>query len=77
MPTTLSSRGQITIPKPIRDALGLQRGAALDVKVNDAGEIVIIPAVKRCAPMGNRFAAARGTATVEWRTDDLMDILRG
>lgn len=77
MSTTLTSKGQITIPKHIRDALGLQPGMPLDFAVNDAGQVVLVPTEKRRVAKRDRFAAARGTATVKWRTDDLMALLRG
>ncbi len=38
MKATLSERGQITIPKKIREDLGLEPGAVLDF-VEDGGEI--------------------------------------
>ncbi|NBQ88725.1 MAG: AbrB/MazE/SpoVT family DNA-binding domain-containing protein [Betaproteobacteria bacterium] len=75
MSTTLTVKGQVTIPKPIRDALGLRAGAKLDFAVNDEGQIVL-----RQAPTGrrprDRFERARGKADVAWRTDELMALLR-
>lgn len=36
MPTTrVSERGQVVIPKPIRDRLGLKRGQELEVNLED------------------------------------------
>ena len=78
--TTLTSKGQVTIPKPIRDALQLRPGMAVQFAVNAAGEVVIQPS--RAARSGgrrkpDRFDAVRGKADVRWRTDDLMKLLRG
>ena len=78
--TTLTSKGQVTIPKPIRDALQLRPGMAVQFAVNSAGEVVIQPS--RAARggrrrTGDRFDAARGKADVRWRTDELMQLLRG
>ncbi len=78
--TTLTSKGQVTIPKPIRDALQLRPGMPVEFAVNAAGEVVIHPArVARSAGRRkpDRFDAARGKAEVRWRTDDLMKLLRG
>lgn len=76
MPTTLTSKGQVTIPKQIRDALKLAPGCAVDFAVNEGGEVVIRK-VGAHAPRGaDRFAAARGRADVKWRTDELMALLR-
>lgn len=75
MTTTLTSKGQVTIPKPIREALHLQPGSPVDFVVNDQGQVVIIPA-QSAMPSEDRFARVRGTATVKWRTDTLMQLLR-
>jgi antitoxin PrlF len=77
MTTTLTSKGQVTIPKHIRDALNLLPGAVVSFTVNSQGEVVLNPA-KKTAPRApkDRFEAARGKATVKWRTDALMRLLR-
>ena len=77
--TTLTSKGQVTIPKPIRDALQLQPGTTVEFAVNAAGEVVIHPArTARAARRrgADRFDAVRGKAEVRWRTDELMKLLR-
>jgi antitoxin PrlF len=79
MATTLTSKGQVTIPKRIRDAMHLVPGAAVEFSVNAAGEVVLHPPrpVKGArAPAGDRFDAVRGQADVPWRTDALMKLLR-
>jgi AbrB family looped-hinge helix DNA binding protein len=79
MATSLTSKGQVTIPKRIRDALHLLPGAAVEFSVNDGGEVVLHPAAvkggKRRAA-ADRFDAVRGQADLRWRTDDLMKLLR-
>ncbi|MEO7560177.1 MAG: AbrB/MazE/SpoVT family DNA-binding domain-containing protein [Nitrosospira sp.] len=77
MSTTLTSKGQVTIPKQIRDALNLMPGCAVDFAVNRDGEVVIHKAGARPSRKPDRFEAARGKADVKWRTDDLMTLLRG
>jgi AbrB family looped-hinge helix DNA binding protein len=77
MTTMLTSKGQVTIPKQIRDALGLAAGSEVDFGVDGAGEIVIRKAGARPRRKPDRFEAARGKADVKWRTDDLMALLRG
>jgi antitoxin PrlF len=75
--TTLTSKGQVTIPKHIRDSLGLGPGSAVDFDVDEQGRVVLRPAHparRRRTP--DRFETARGTATVAWRTDALMRLLR-
>ena len=82
MPTTLTVKGQVTIPKQIRDALGLTPGTAIDFAVNRDGEVVLHKArsprgAKTGKAPADRFEAARGKADVKWRTQDLMALLRG
>lgn len=80
MSTTLTVKGQVTIPKPIRDAMGLTPGTAVDFAVNRDGEVVIHKARSDKAMAAkikpDRFEAARGKADVAWRTDELMALLR-
>lgn len=78
MATTLTLKGKITIPKHIRDALGLKPGCMLNFAVNRDGEVVLQKADHfRCvAGTSDRFEATRGKADVEWRTHDLMALLR-
>jgi AbrB family looped-hinge helix DNA binding protein len=78
--TTLTSKGQVTIPKRIRDALHLKPGSPVEFSLNDNGEVVLHPAPplkpRRGTP-ADRFEAARGKADIKWRTDELMKLLRG
>ena len=79
MATTITSKGQVTIPKHIRDALQLEPGNAVEFSVNRDGEVVLQRAKQapRRKGAGDRFSAVRGRAQVRWRTDDLMKLLRG
>ena len=78
MATTITSKGQVTIPKHIRDALRLEPGTTVDFSVNREGEVVLQRAKRAPARKGagGRFAAVRGRAEVKWRTRDLMRLLR-
>ena len=78
MATTLTSKGQITIPKHIRYAMHLKPGSAVEFAVDEAGHVMLksAPFAKRPGKC-DRFEAARGAAAVKWRTDDLMRLLRG
>jgi AbrB family looped-hinge helix DNA binding protein len=82
MSTTLTVKGQVTIPKPIRDAMGLTPGTSIDFAVNRNGEVVLHKAdsgqtSRKERPQPDRFEAARGKADVPWKTQDLMALLRG
>ena len=79
MSTNLTSKGQVTIPKHIRDALRLQPGMPVGFAVNAAGELVIAAAQsqqKTRKAAKDRFELVRGKADVKWRTDALMTLLR-
>jgi AbrB family looped-hinge helix DNA binding protein len=43
---TLTSKGQLVIPKAIRDHLGLHPGDQLDFVLQDNGDVLIRPAVE-------------------------------
>jgi len=77
MSTTLTVKGQVTIPKHIRDELGLKPGSRLDFTVNRDGEIVLRHTEKAAKTVQSRFDKVRGKADIKWRTDALMTLLRG
>jgi antitoxin PrlF len=41
MPTTVTRKGQVTIPKPVRDHLGIGPGSQIAFRRSDDGSIVI------------------------------------
>lgn len=44
MPTaTLTSKGQITVPKEIRDHLGIETGDRLSFQIGTRGEVIVEP----------------------------------
>jgi AbrB family looped-hinge helix DNA binding protein len=75
----LNSKGQVTIPAPLRAKHGLHEGDEIDViEENGALRIVRVDAPSR----GQRLVAhlrGRGTAqdTQGMSTDELMELLRG
>jgi AbrB family looped-hinge helix DNA binding protein len=46
MLATLTSKGQVTLPAPIREALKLEAGARLDFMLQDDGSIRIVPVTR-------------------------------
>lgn len=77
MVTTMTVKGQVTIPKQVRSALRLAPGDGVEFAVNGNGQVVVLKAGGQAAPKRDRFEAALGKAQVKWRTDDLMALLRG
>jgi antitoxin PrlF len=81
MSTLLTSKCQVTIPKKVRDTAGLMPGNAVEFEVEPDGRILLrklgIKTVATNTPETTRFEQVRGKATIKWRTDDLMALLRG
>ncbi|WAC71309.1 AbrB/MazE/SpoVT family DNA-binding domain-containing protein [Roseateles sp. SL47] len=72
MEATVAERGQITLPKAVRDALGLTKGTTLTVELDGARIILrknVDDAISRAR---GRFKLPSGTTT-----DDVMRDLRG
>lgn len=76
MTTRITVKGQVTIPKTVRDALHLSAGDGVDFVVNREGQVIVRKAGVHRARKRDRFEAARGKAQVRWRTDELMTLLR-
>jgi antitoxin PrlF len=76
MATTVTSKGQVTIPKPVRDHLGIVPGSQVEFRRVDDGSIVIEKA-EAPAPRPSRLASLRGHAGRGMSTDQIMALLRG
>ena len=72
MEAIVAERGQITLPKAVRDALGLTKGTKLKVEL-EGGRIVLRKDV------GDALARLRGRVKLPpgVNTDDIMRELRG
>jgi antitoxin PrlF len=77
MATTMTVKGQVTIPKKVREALRLSPGDRVDFDVNREGQVVVHKTGAAPRSKRDRFDSARGKAQVKWRTDELMTLLRG
>ncbi|MGB3544187.1 AbrB/MazE/SpoVT family DNA-binding domain-containing protein, partial [Rubrivirga sp.] len=40
-PSRISSKGQLTVPKPVRDYLGLEAGSSVEFEVTADGDVVL------------------------------------
>ncbi len=76
MATTLTTKGQVTIPKPIRDRLGLGPGSTVEFEIEEDGRVLLRPA-DRTVPARSRFERLRGRATAGMSTDQIMALTRG
>ena len=52
MPTIVTSKGQVTVPKSVRDYLGLKAGSAVSFERLASGEIVLQPVKRRAKARG-------------------------
>ncbi|HEV8520326.1 MAG TPA: AbrB/MazE/SpoVT family DNA-binding domain-containing protein [Burkholderiales bacterium] len=78
MSNQVTSKGQVTIPKKIRDYLGIKPGAAVEFEPGADGRVAIIAAAaKKRQRSPSRFSKLRGTATVKMTTRQIMALTRG
>ena len=74
----VTTKGQVTIPKRIREYLGLKPGSEVEFAFGADKEVVL--KAKREAlqePIESRLAAIRGTLDLGMTTDEFMRFLRG
>ena len=80
MSTHVTSKGQVTIPKRVREYLGIRPGSAVDFEAGPDGRVVLVRKTGRASGAKrrpSRFAALRGTATVRMSTRQIMALTRG
>lgn len=72
-------KGQVTIPKRVRDHLGIKPGSGVEFEVGSNGEVLMRRAKRGSKPSRHRsrFAAVRGSATVKLRTEEILALTRG
>jgi antitoxin PrlF len=73
--STVTIKGQVTIPKAVRDLLGLHAGTQVEFRLSENGEVVLERADRKRPP--SRIAALRGHAGPGMSTDEIMALLRG
>jgi AbrB family looped-hinge helix DNA binding protein len=75
MVTTVTTKGQVTIPKPVRDLLGIEPGSAVAFELAEDGRVVLVKVDGR--PRVSRFESLRGRAGAGLTTDEIMRLTRG
>jgi AbrB family looped-hinge helix DNA binding protein len=75
MATTVTSKGQVTIPKPVRERLGIQPGNAVDFELAADGRVVLVKVDGQ--RRASRFEALRGRAGAGLTTDEIIALTRG
>jgi antitoxin PrlF len=74
MLSTVSEKGQITVPKRLRERLGIRPGDRLEL-VEDAGRLVATKTVPGGG--GDPVAAVYGILSLDTSTDEAIRALRG
>ncbi|MDB5584589.1 MAG: antidote-toxin recognition MazE family protein [Bradyrhizobium sp.] len=81
---TMTSKGQVLIPKAIRDAVGLVPGKPVTVRLNENGEAVVAPVgmgpedgLERRRRMREGLLSIAGKYATGRTTDEIMRELRG
>ena len=75
MSTTVTTKGQVTIPKAVRDLLGITPGSKVDFHRTADGSVMLVRADRK-RPV-SRFAKLRGHAGKGLTTDAIMALTRG
>lgn len=73
----VTSKGQVTIPKRMREHLGLKARADVEFQINPQGDVVLLAKRKR---RKSRFAHLVGSAKGKgpnMTTDEIMALTRG
>ncbi|MBI1736206.1 MAG: AbrB/MazE/SpoVT family DNA-binding domain-containing protein [Candidatus Rokubacteria bacterium] len=71
MKATVSEKGQVTIPKALRDRLGIRPGHVLEFR-DDKGRLVATKAARQ-----DPVTAVYGILKTRRRSDDVIRALRG
>jgi AbrB family looped-hinge helix DNA binding protein len=72
--TTMTSKGQVTIPKRLRDALGLKPGSRVEFEMDPSGRVVVKRAGKLKKTGIEQF---RGSLKGGLSTDEILRLTRG
>ena len=72
----VTEKGQITIPKHVRDALGIGAGTEVEIEAQD--DVVVVRKATSGPTRGQRLAdQLRGRGDVRMTTDEIMALTRG
>lgn len=71
---TMTIKGQVTVPKRVRDALGLKPGSEVEFVYRGGREALVRKVGKKPR---SRFAKLRGSLGRARTTDEIMALLRG
>lgn len=75
MSATVTTKGQVTIPKAVRDLLGIGPGSKVDFRCAQDGAVVLVRADG--PPKATGIGKLRGHAGPGLTTDEIMALTRG
>lgn len=75
MSTTVTSKGQVTIPKAVREHLGIGPGSRVGFARTPNGRVELVP--EDAAKRPSALASLRGHAGQGPSTDEIMALTRG
>ncbi len=75
----ITTKGQVTIPKAIRELLDIGPGSKVEFTLGPSGDIIVRKAGAAVGPQRetSRFARFTGTLQSNMTTDDIMALTRG
>jgi AbrB family looped-hinge helix DNA binding protein len=76
MPTNLTSKGQVTVPKKVRDYLGIKPGEPVTFERLPSGDIALRAEKVSKKRRVSKFAKLRGRATVRMTTEEILELTR-
>jgi AbrB family looped-hinge helix DNA binding protein len=74
MANTVNRKGQVTIPKAVRDHLGIRPGGKVRFDLLEDGRIVLVH--EAAVQVQDRFERLRGILPSDLTTDQIMAMLR-
>jgi len=79
MATRITPRGQVTVPKQIRDTLRLESGDAVEFAINATGEVVLRKRTSGTTAAGSceQLVHPPADAQMQRRAAELLALLRG
>jgi antitoxin PrlF len=77
MATTVTVKGQVTLPKSVREAAGIKPGDKVEVRATASGGVYIEKAGARSAYQAKLRAWAKRRPIRGITTDELMEMTRG
>ncbi|MGO9171173.1 MAG: AbrB/MazE/SpoVT family DNA-binding domain-containing protein [Rhodomicrobium sp.] len=66
---TVTSKGQITIPAPVRAALGLEAGSRVEFVEIEEGQYLMVAATDEVQSLKGMLRKPRSTVSIEWMNE--------